>query len=366
MPPSPKISLLFHTRNRPHFLLRALDHLQACAPLSEVGVVILDASSEDQFRFLQDQLERRAYGFNLDVMHTEPTTPLHVRFRDALEVVQSPYLVLAADDDLYMFDWLAEGVELLESEASIGTVYGHVLWFELDAFVPYGRLGRFFIHPRRNPPVHWLENPDPIERLLEIGDGRNGHAIIGWYALQRTEQLREFVRLASEIDLRADLVEYLLVFCQVVMGKTRMLDRIILARQLDPRQRHALPRPAASALSLERLKDACTAFLAEREGAPDKEARRVVERFFAGPVFQMRRAHRRRHLRRLADKLPFLRTAWGRLVGRAESPADEKAGVYPDPRLPPIPLIDRSHPVIDRIEDVVKRTGDGRPLSDAE
>jgi len=353
MSPAPKTTLLFHTRNRPSFLLRALDNFNRSGPRSDIDVVVLDASTEELFHIFQKVLAQRNFDFKVKILRSTPSTPLRARFRDALETIDTPFVVLAADDDIYFFDWMAEAVALLESEPSIGTVYGHVLSFQLEEFVPYGSLTKYYIRTRRNPPVHWLEAPAAADRLLETGDGVNGHVVTGWYALQRTSQLRETVRIATEIDLQSELFEYLLVFCQATMGRTRMLDRIVLARQEDPGRQHPTPDPSAAQLSLEQLMELCADFLVEREGIAQVEAERIVDRFFAGPRRQLHRAHARRHLRRLANKLPFLRTIWTGLMGRPRSPADQSVAAYPDPRLPSIPSIDREHPAVKRVEEIV-------------
>ena len=353
MSPAPKTTLLFHTRNRPSFLLRALDNFDRSGPRSDIDVIVLDASTEELSHEFQKGLSQRNFDFKVKVLRSTPSTPFRDRFRDALKTLDTPFVVLAADDDIYFFDWMAEAAEILESEPSIGTVYGHVLSFQLEAFVPYGALTKYYIRTRRNPPVHWLEAPAATDRLLETGDGVNGHVVTGWYALQRTSQLRETVRIATEIDLRSDLFEYLLVFCQATMGRTRMLDRIVLARQEDPGRRHPTPDPSDAQPSLERLMESCAAFLVEREDITQLEADRIVDRFFAGPRRQLQRAHAKRHLRRLADELPFLRTIWTGLMGRPQSPAHQNAASYPDPRLPPIPSIDREHPAIRKVEEIV-------------
>ena len=144
-----------------------------------------------------------------------------------------------------------------------------------------------------------------------------------------------------------------------------MLDRIVIARQEDPGRRHPTPNPSDAQPSLERLMESCAAFLVEREGIARFEAERIVDRFFAGPRRQLQRAHAKRHLRRLADALPFLRTIWTGLTGRPRSPVHQNAASYPDPRLPPIPSIDGEHPAVRLVEEIVSPGSATAPVSAA-
>ena len=349
-----KITFLVHTRNRPDFLVRLLDHFDRSVGLDRVNLIVLDGSDEERWRISEREMNARGFAGRIEILHASSTTGFDERLNKGAHMASTPYVVLAADDDLYLFDWLEEAVALLDADASFGTVYGHVLFFELDEYRPHGELLNCYVHPRRSPPIRWLEAPTAKGRLLELADGETEPAVTGWYAIQRTEQLRTILEASRALDLPLELLEYLLIFCQAALGKTRMLDRPFLARQEDRRNRHPFPNPAAFQSSLGRLADYCTELLRREEKMSAAEARQVVEQFFSGTARLVERTHSKRHLRRVADHLPLLRGAWNRLRGRPATAAATRASHYPDRRLPPIPNIDREHPAVKMIEEAAR------------
>lgn len=166
-------------------------------------------------------------------MRGDPSELLYRRLGRGLDAVTSPYVILAADDDLYFFDWIKRGVALLDADPSFGIVYGHTMRFALDDFVPYASSVRCFVNPIENPPERWLEAGTARQRLVDVSDTASDLATTGWYAMQRTDQLREIIGLALRRGLNNPMFEKFLIFAQAALGKTRRLDEIFLARQMD-------------------------------------------------------------------------------------------------------------------------------------
>ena len=172
-----KITIVLHTKNRPWFLMRAIDYYSKEISSNGLQVIILDASNVGNWSVIAEEIRIRKYSPALRVLHHSPSCMLSTRLAEALTVISTPYVLLAADDDLYFFDWLESAVDLLDSDGSYGIVYGHTLGFELERFKPYGDKVKVFIANKRNPPARWLEGSTPLERLGELGrsDSDSGH-----------------------------------------------------------------------------------------------------------------------------------------------------------------------------------------------
>jgi glycosyltransferase domain-containing protein len=341
-----KVSLLVHTTNRPRFLLRLLDYYDSAPELRSTEVIVLDASGPEAVAEFERERRGRDYAFPLRIVRHDPSMALYRRMAAGLDMIDTPYVILAAEDDLYFFDWIPGAIELLDSDPSFGTVYGHTLKFELDSFVPYGAEVKFSIDRVTNPPDRWLEGGTPAERLAELGNSESNAATTGWYALQRASQLRAITDLSIRHQLTLHFFERLMVFTQAAMHKTRRLDRLYLARQVAPG--HAWPPLSFrdSPDQVEGLKRACRELLAGL-GYDERSAEGLVAHALRGEFAQMRRADSKRLLRRIANAFPFLRKIWGWLRPGADRP-------YPrDERLPPPPTLDECRREIEIVRRVV-------------
>lgn len=346
---SGKATIVVHTSNRPHFLLRLLAYYDAVAEARPIDVLVLDASIERHWAEFERGRNGRNYAFSLRIMRGDPSELLYHRLGKGLESVTSPYVILAADDDLYFFDWIDRGVALLDADRSFGTVYGHMMRFALDDFVPYASAVRCFVKPIENPPERWLEAGTARQRLIDVSDTASDLATTGWYAMQRTDQLREIIGLALRHGLNSPMFEKFLIFAQAALGKTRRLDEIFLARQLDV----GPPRPPLSfqtqAAEFEKLRCASRELLIGL-GSGVAEAEEMMDRVYRSEIAQMKRADAKRHLRQVASALPVLRSVWSRLVPNYHAP------YRADVRLPAPPAMEDCR----REVEIVERTVSGR------
>ena len=350
------IAFLLHTRNRPEFLLRTLDYLDQLNANSSRRVIVLDASDADKWAIIDEAVGRRHFVSQIECRHADPSTPLRVRLAQAFDGLATPYVAFAADDDFYLPDWFAEAIAEFERDGDIGTVHGHVIFFSLPAYEPYGPLQHYFVHPRELPPVSWLEADSAAERIASVTDGSHEPSVPGWYALQRTDHLRTILDHAVRIDLPDAYLEYWLVFYQAVLGKTRLLDRIILARQVNPNGAHRTPRLETARPWLERMRTEFLDLLAFTDSINAEAAEKVVDRYLRGVANDFRRP--------AAERFPFghglLRAAWRRLTGKPPLPANSRATTYPDRRLPPLPPVGPDHPAIKLISRWTAPNGDCR------
>lgn len=340
-----KVSILIHTLDRPRFLLRLLDYYESVPQVRNIDVIVVDASGAEAVATFERERSTRHYSFPLRIVRHDRSWLLYRRIGDVLGSVDTPYVMLAADDDLYFFDWIETGIELLDSDRSFGTVYGHMLRFELESFVPYGGKVRYFVDPDDNPPDRWLEGETAAERLGELGSPETYPATVGWYALQRTSQLQTIVDLADRHELNERFFEKLLIFAQAALHKTRRLDQLFLARQFAPDEIRGPPLFRDSIEQIERLRAACRELLAGM-GFDDRRSKDLFDHAHQGDFAQMKRADAKRHLRRIAKALPFLRTIWGWFVPQnwGACARDERL-----PRPPAIELCQREVAIVRRV-----------------
>jgi hypothetical protein len=278
-------------------------------------------------------MEGAAADPSLRVMRYPSHIPLYQRLHQVIGTVETRYVILAADDDLYFFDWIDEAVAILERNPGFGVVYGHYCVFALDGFVPYGSDVSVFYPPLENPPFPFLEGETPRERIGEAARSPLGLATTGWYALQRAELLSTVLDYGVRHNLQPLLFEKFMIVAQAAATKTRMLDRLIIARQ----QEASADRPPAGLRgnegNVEALRSCCVDYLHGVVGLTQAEAEELADTALEPELKLMRDADRKRYLRAAARYLPALRRFWRRMrpvpVGAASR----------DPHLPAIPAL---------------------------
>ena len=280
------ITALLHTRNRPKFVMRAINYYNE---KFRYPLFILDQSDDDYFEEMTSSLAKIKLNFPIEVLHHDVSIPMYQRFSDALRKVSSPYVLPMADADLYYKPWIDDSIKYLEGHPSCGTVYGHTISFELDSYAPFGDIKRLCIG-EPNPVARWMEHESPIERLGELGMGP--WTTTGWYAAQRTEIFKKIVSEAQAAQLNTEgMFERLITILQPIYGKVVMLDSQYLARQakppvyiLEPNSYRADKRDLASLtkIATDALSQVC--FIEERQ------AELIINKAFQPEINKLKRA----------------------------------------------------------------------------
>jgi glycosyltransferase domain-containing protein len=340
-----KVTFLLHTRGRPDFLLRTLSYFDRAAAGTDLRLIVLDGSDDSEWNEIARQLQQVHFRAHIDFCRATPNTPLLDRLLTGVEGIQTPYVAFAANDDFYLPGWLDEAVEVLDGDLEIGTVHGHAIFFALSQYVARAPLERYFIHPRLNPPVGWLEGETAADRIKASTKRKYGPSVVGWYALQRTSQLRPILQHAARVGLPFEYFEYWLVFYQAVLGKTRFLDRIIVARQINPNTFHPSPTLREARRWRAVLRREFLELLKDHQSLCDQAAAAVVDSYLQGVMSEIRWAATSGRIRGLLRQTASLNAFW-RAIRPAPFAAELEATAYPDPRLPPIPKIDDDHPAV--------------------
>lgn len=346
-----KVTVILHTRNRPTFLFRAIEYCDTVLGAGGIRVIVTDASCENHWVSIDGWMKERKLSLPLTMLHSSSTTLLNTRLAEAMSLVTTPYVMLAADDDLYIFDWLEAGVNLLDTDPSFGVVYGHTLQFEVKGFQPFGEVVKCYVQEKKNPPPRWLEGTTVADRLGELGRPDTDLATVGWYSLQRTELLRVIVDYAVENHFDGYLLEKFLIFCQAALSRTRMLDAVFLARQVNDKEQRPPFSFEKEGLGLERLMRVSARVLVDKMGTSEEDAIQLVNEFFRGDIAQLKRADSKKMLRKFANALPPIRMVWN-AVARG-------VGLHkrypPDPRFPTAPPIEAGHPAAAVVVNAVSR-----------
>ena len=345
-----KITILIHTKDRPWFLLRLIKYYNEKLSSVGINVMILDGSSDENFAIISEELSRKKYKLRPRVLHHSPSASLVHRVVEALELISTPYVLLAANDDIYFFDWLKSAVELLDSDDTYGVVYGHAISFELEQFTPYGKLFKADVI-KPNPPARWLEGDTPLDRLTELG--KSNWTTIGWYALQRTELLSVIARSAEDYEFNVRHFELFFVFCQTALSKTKMLDEIYLARQkcVDAKYRTLSFKEDEEAFK--KIMNVSVSILSQHKNIEMKSAISMVENAFRAELDQLKQNDSRKYFRIIADYFPVLRELKSHFNSFMMKKGFKFDPLLSDERFPATPNISFEHPKIKELVDIV-------------
>ena len=323
------ITALLHTRNRPEFLMRAIHYYNE---KFRYPLFILDASDDDYFEEITSNLANIKLNFPLEILHHDGATPAYQRFSDALKKLSSPYVLLMPDSGLYCEAWIDESIKYLEGHPSCGTVYGHMIYFELDSFVPLGNIKHFSIG-EPNPVARWMEHESPIERLRELGMGP--WTTTGWYAAQRTEIFKTIVSKAQAAQLDLDMFERLINILQPIYGKVVMLDSQYLARQVKPLEYKLENSYKANKRELESLTKIATEALSQVCFIEEQKSELIIRKALRPEINRMKLNDFRKSIKidYWKSKLPFL-TQFIRSLKVRYNKYSQVDPLAPDPRFP--------------------------------
>jgi len=285
----------------------------------DIEVIVADGSSSKIWSNLEKAINDNQYRHNIKLLHHDFDTSFLQRLNDAVEMVTTPYVLLAADDDLYMFDWLTEAENLLNANSSFGVVYGHALRFELHRFIPYGKIIKLEIERNRNPPYRWLEGETPTERLKSIGDPTTDLATFGWYALQRTDLLKSILNAARIYGLNNYGLEKLMIVAQAALVRSRQLAQIHIARQVNRQERRAAFSYENEAKTIKSIVDAVEFLVKDHPHFKNRSNREILMIALQGEVRQLKAVHDRRYLRAIADCLPSMHAIWEKYLRFCQS-----------------------------------------------
>ena len=327
-PEKPLITMIVLSHNRPEFLYRKLRYLKSegFQALGTIGVHV--SGTDDKNNISKDLLNSLDLDNRFSVTFYKNDMSFQDKVTSAIRSVNSPYAIFAADDDFYFSAWINEALKWLEADSEIQAVYGNFIEFETPDFKPFTDNELCFLNvDSPNGYLPYLEDSSYRDRLDHIGSSSE-FITVGWYALNRTEPLKKIFELAADFNLSEDrALERYFNFCHSVVGKTKMIRDVYLARQFN----NVYSRPLFSLKSnLEAMSEvgkACASFLRGEKHLSDEEALLITERALENTKRAMEKIDKNKYKRLIADNIPFSRHIWRLLYGKPKL-------LVSNPRLP--------------------------------
>lgn len=269
------LTLLIPTKDRSSFLSRLLFYYK------ERGLTyrLLIADSSRPEHLSQNQRTVDSFKTNLDIEYKtyDPEIEFARKLDDALKYVDTPYVVLGADDDFFIPRTFERAVEFLEEHLDYSIAHGDVATFVVESESPYG-------------PIFRVSRCNQIAIERETASQRFYDYLVGysasWYSVQRTEQFRK--NWQKTIGLGWDLYfSELLPSClSLIQGKAKRFEGLYLLRQIHSLKEYTL----LSAFDwittpdwvdhYERFRDCLVEELTRHDDLKTEKARSIVKQAF--------------------------------------------------------------------------------------
>ena len=240
-----KLTVILTTHNsRYNFIFRALDNYEKEYGACNLQIIISDSGDALNFEKLKKDIINRKYNLRIKFIHFlshpnyefikrdaygEVKYEYSNRLKDAIKLIDTEFLVIAADDDFHMPEYFFRAIDFLLKNNDYGSVYGHLLRFTLNKFVPYGKIVNIKISDDNNPPNPWLEDDNFEKRLINLG--KNPWSWFSWYAVQRTSLLKKTTDFAVKNKIDGYLFEKYVTFCNATLYKAKKENFVYAARQ---------------------------------------------------------------------------------------------------------------------------------------
>jgi hypothetical protein len=268
-------------------------------------LVVLDGSSDEYFIQVEHKLRNFLTNSSIRLVHDPDPNSFVKRLSEGGRLAKTPYVLLAADDDLYAFGWLDGAIHSLDSDPNLGVVYGNILKFstvEDQAFAP---IKEVFLAQYKNPTLAFLEDDLLADRLESLS--RDTWATAGWYAIQRKCIFDKIIQYSIEYELEPHLFERLLIFIQAASYKTRKIPDIHLCRQFFENGGHEALSYKDNIYSLGRFEKCLVSFLVRELDFEVARACELVRSTLAKEHGAYKLFDRKKPIRSLARWFPILR-----------------------------------------------------------
>ncbi len=148
------------------------------------------------------------------------------KIENALSLVETPYVVMCADDDFIIAESIKECAEFLDNHPDFAVAQGFAIQYKkikpLDENVEFGSLYKDLNYSK--------ETEEPIERLNNFF--KHYRSLL--YAVHRTEVLRTAYKDSGDIVTNLYLNEYLSGLLPIFSGKYKELPILYQVREFAP------------------------------------------------------------------------------------------------------------------------------------
>ncbi len=163
-------------------------------------------------------------------------TPTHyyAKVLDALNRVETPFVVLADNDDFFVVDAILRSLDFLKGHQDFSSARGIIAGVKITPDAGYGELSNVY-----GSDVSFVRQVYPDKSNLEekaVKRVRNYFSSYraNWYDVFRTEQTRKSFQVLRDLDTR-DLIlsQHVPMLLGVIAGKVQIEPYVYLFRQLD-------------------------------------------------------------------------------------------------------------------------------------
>jgi len=202
-------TLIIPTFCRPEFLRRSLSYYQATVSVG-LKVIVVDSSPEafaqQNINLIENIKSRRLL---ISYLRADPSDQLFQKIKMALDVCETDYVGLVADDDLLLVGRAHFYIDILIHRSDIFSASGMVAKLNLDDLASSKR---------------WSMKTFPQNLSVSASDrvGLQCHWLTTYlWSFYRTHQLQDLLNILSTVapDRRDAFSEYFLYFLMVVTGK---------------------------------------------------------------------------------------------------------------------------------------------------
>src|SRR5437870_3845451 len=151
---------------------------------------------------------------------------------DALSHVKTSFAVIADNDDFFIVNGLRKAVQFLSSHSEYITCGGQCAFFWVISSTLNEREGLLY-----GDQIEWKCSCDAQSVTAETARERIRNQSLSatdpsYYHVKRTEELRRQFQILLDLNLKdLFLVEYLIAFLTAIVGKTKRLETLYIARQ---------------------------------------------------------------------------------------------------------------------------------------
>jgi glycosyltransferase domain-containing protein len=288
VPYDERLTILLTLHGRHPFTLRWLAY--ADATRFPFPVYIADGSPDDRVQDVLAETSRFSH-VAYEYVRYPPDwnyAGFYAKVADALARIRTPFVALGDNDDFFLASGVQQALAFLAEHPDHATCGGQMAAFWVTPHTHASSEGPVYgdIEWKCSNDARALDGGTARERLRTLSQWA-GYPI--YHHVRRTAQLRELFRMLCAADLKdIFLHELFLAFLTAIAGKTRQLDELYMAKQLNSPGSSAGAHSAAHGDWLGRMLapswsndfarflEATSAALAERDHLPRDDARRYI------------------------------------------------------------------------------------------
>ncbi|WP_311971097.1 TIGR00180 family glycosyltransferase [Pseudomonas baltica] len=207
-----RLTLVLLTHNRPAFVRRALQYYAAL----DCQVLVVDSSTTSNAE-IAGQFPDADYHYVPQFSYRA----LAAKLKYAVQQVETPFMVFAADDDFALHDGLASALTFLEQHPDYGLCHGYSLMYQAQADA-----------------VSYYRRDRKVQEDYAYDSGRAralaymGQYLPTLYAVTRTGLIRDWLAQVAD-DISFEWLEISQVFWLLASAKARVLPIPYVVRELN-------------------------------------------------------------------------------------------------------------------------------------